>query len=480
VTTSDHGVLAALGQAIAERIGEPRYRFWFAANTKFAWEDDRLVVGVPNHFFQEWLEKTFAEAVRAAAGAVLGRPMKVQFTIDPELFQAHRRAQAQVKAPAPPDGLSRTDAEGSAVASQVSAPAAGPAAAGPRAKRTRRWHRLSDFVVGPCNRMGQAAAVSTVEAPGEAANPLVLYGPVGTGKTHLLEGIYGGLRKTHPDWRVLFVTSEEFTNRFVQARRLGKFSSFRKHFRECDALLIDDLQFLAGKPATEEEFLHTFDALQVDGRLVVITADCHPKLAGDFSPLLADRLVGGAAWGLTPPDRETRLSILRHKAARGELPLPEPVLDFLADQLRGNVRELEGGIHSVRHYSQVTGRAIDLDLARQAVGDLVRHAAAVVRLPDVDQAVCRALRLDRGALQSTQRAWAVSHPRMIAIYLARKHTAAAYSEIGRHFGGRNHSTAVAAEKKVRQWLRDGTVVPLGNQSRPIRDLVELIERELLR
>jgi chromosomal replication initiator protein len=461
--------VAALGQAIAERIGEPRYHFWFAANTKFAWEHERLVVGVPNHFFQEWLEKTFAEPVRAAASEVLGRPMQVQFAIDPELFQAHRRAQAQAKAPALAGG---TPSESPA--------AAGHAPPGAKPKRTRRWHRLSDLVVGACNRMAHASAVSTVEAPAEAANPLVLHGPVGTGKTHLLEGIYGGLRKAQPEWRVVFVTAEEFTNRFVQGMRLGKLGSFRKHFRECDALLIDDLQFLAGKPATEEEFLHTFDALQADGRLVVVTCDCHPKLGGDFSPLLTDRLVGGAVWGVTPPDRETRLRILRYKAGRGEPPLPEAVLDFLAEQLRGNVRELEGGIHSIRHYSQVTGRPIDLELARQAVGDLIRHATVVVRLPEVDQAVCRALRLDRGALQSKQRAWAVSHPRMIAVYLARKHTSAAYSEIGRYFGGRNHSTAVAAEKKVRQWLREDGLVTLGEQALRVRDLVELIERELLR
>src|SRR5262249_43277142 len=175
---------------------------------------------------------------------------------------------------------------------------------GQRTASARRWHRLEEFVVGACNRVAHAAAVSVVEEPGQGANPLVLHGPVGTGKTHLLEGIYAGLRRRRPDGRVCFVTAEDFTNRFVQAMRLGKLGGFRKHFRDCDALLVDDLHFLAGKRATQEEFLHTFDALQADGRQVVVTCDCHPRLAEQFPPELTDRLLGGAVWGLTPPDAE--------------------------------------------------------------------------------------------------------------------------------------------------------------------------------
>ncbi|MBV9125088.1 MAG: chromosomal replication initiator protein DnaA, partial [Planctomycetes bacterium] len=331
-----------------------------------------------------------------------------------------------------------------------------------------------------CNRLAHASALSVIEAPGEGANPLVLHGPVGTGKTHLLEGIYAGLRKGHPNWRVCFVTSEEFTNRFVQAMHLGKLGSFRKHFRECDALLVDDLHFLVGKAATQEEFLHTFDALVADGRQVVATCDCHPRLAGEFSPELTDRLLGGAIWGLLPPDGDTRREILRSKALREGLTVPEEVLNHLAEQLRGNVRELEGALHTLRHYSRVTGQAVDLALAREALGDLLRHSVRSYQLADVDRAICRALRLENGALQSKQRTWAVSHPRMLAMYLARKHTSAAYSEIGRHFGGRNHSTAVAAEKKIRQWLQGGEELLLGERRLRVREAMDLVERELLR
>jgi chromosomal replication initiator protein len=325
-----------------------------------------------------------------------------------------------------------------------------------------------------------ASAVSVVEAPGEGANPLVLHGPVGTGKTHLLEGIYAGLRRAHPDWRITYITSEDFTNRFVQAMRHDKLSAFRRQLRECDVLLVDDLHFLAKKRATQEEFLHTFDALQAEGRQIVLTCDCHPRLADDFTPELTDRLLGGVVWGLQPPDADTRLAILRTKSLAAGDPLPDDVLAYLAEHLRGNVRELEGALHSVRHYSRVTARPVTVPLVREALADLLRHAVRVVSLADIDRAVCSVLRMDSGLLQSKQRAWAVSHPRMVAMFLARRHTAASYSEIGAHFGGRNHSTAVAAEKKARQWLQDDAELSLGQRRVRVRELVERVERELFR
>jgi chromosomal replication initiator protein len=355
-----------------------------------------------------------------------------------------------------------------------------PSRTEPRPRPTRRWHKLAEFVVGPCNRVAVASALSVVEEPGQSANPLVMHGPVGTGKTHLLEGIYVGLRRARAEARVLYVTAEDFTNRFVQALRTGKLASFRRHFRECDALLVDDLHFLARKKATREEFQHTLDALLADGRQLVVTCDCHPRLADELTPELTDRLLGGAVWGLAPPDGDTRLSILRAKAAAAQVPVPEEVLSLLAEHLRGNVRELEGALHSLRHYSRVTGRPIDAALAHEALADLLRHAVRVVQLADVDGAVCRALKLEAGALQSKGRGWAVSHPRMLAMYLGRKHTAAAYSEVGAYFGGRNHSTAVAAEKKVRGWLADDGELTLGERRLRVREVIERVERELLR
>jgi chromosomal replication initiator protein len=475
--THDLELVAALSEAVARRIGPPRWQLWFDRHTKFTFSDGALTVGVPNRHFEEWLQRTFRDPVADAAAEVCGAPVEVRFVIDPELFQAARREQARESGVGGRVlGVGEKTTE-RGTAGTIASPA--PSTQHPAPKRGRRWRKLSDFVIGPCNRVAHAAAVSSVEEPGEGPNPLVLHGPVGTGKTHLLEGVYAGLRRSRPDWRVCFVSSEDFTNRFVQAMRLGKLSAFRKQFRDCDALLVDDLHFLATRKATQEELLHTLDALQSDGRPVVVTSDCHPRLADDFGPELTDRLLGGAIWGLTPPDAETRLAVLRARSLGGA-PVPEAVLRHLAAQLRGNVRELEGALNSLRHYSRVTGRAIDLEMAREALADLLRHAMRVVQVEDVDRAVCAALKLEAGALQSKGRSWAVSHPRMLAMYLARRHTAASYSDIGGHFGGRNHSTTVAAEKKVRQWLAEDTELALGERRLRVREVLERAERELLR
>lgn len=483
MTDSPTQLVAALGEAIARRIGEPRYKLWFDRNTCFRHDGDVLTVGVPNRHFEEWLQKTFIGAVRDAAVEVFGQPMQIRFTIDPELFRAARQEQDEARRAeqtAPPEP-SRTREPASRPEKSRDEEPMPTLFDRPRPKRSRLWRKLDEFVVGACNRVAHAAAVSVVEMPAETGSPLVIHGSVGTGKTHLLEGVYVGLRRAHPDWVIRFTTAEEFTNRFVQAMRLGKLSGLRKYFREADALLLDDLNFLASKKATQEEFLHTFDVLLADAKTVMLTCDCHPRLADEFPPELIDRLLGGAVWGLTPPEAETRLNLLRAKSVKGGASLiNEEVLKYLAGQLRGNVRELEGALNSLRHYSRVTGRPIDVNLAREALSDLLRHAVRVVQLADIDVAVCKVLRLPAGSLQQKQRAWAVSHPRMVAMYLARKHTSAAYNEIGQHFGGRNHSTAVAAEKKVRQWIETNGEMSLGERTFRVREVVELVEREVLR
>jgi chromosomal replication initiator protein len=489
MSTAD--VTAALTQALSERIGEERYGLWFRDKTKLSVDEGRLRVGVPNHFYQEWLEKTFGAELQAVADRLLGQGQPVAFALDPELFRAARQREAQAEpaivavarvgpttAPAAPTAAAPTT--GAAAATAARNTGASPKEHTAKT-RPRRFRRLDDFVIGSCNRVAHAAAVSMVEGPEQIPSPLVLHGSVGIGKTHLLEGIYVGLRRSRPDWRVWFLPAEDFTNRFVQAIHTGKLSSFRKQFRECDALLIDDLHFLAKKPATQEEFLHTFDALHAEERPVIATCDCHPRLAEVFMPELTDRLVGGAVWGLATPERDTRLDLLRHKTLVPERPpLPADVLEFLADQLRGNIRELEGALHSVWHFARAHCRTIDLELAREALGDVLRHSVRLVQLADVEDAVCKTLGLDAGALQSKKRGWMISHPRMLAMFLARKHTAATYTEIGQRFGGRNHSTAVAGEKKVRAWLDENTNLQLGQRPIAVRDLLERIERELLK
>jgi chromosomal replication initiator protein len=499
-----------LADAVAARVGAARYGLWFAGHARFVPLGGEVVVAVRNQHSQDWLDHTFGKAIKEAVAEVCGPGTALKWAVDSGLFseEGDRRQETRIRSqksedrrqktetPVPPPAslspvpclltpASQTDLFGNPVAApKARAKRPNPAAevlSQPvaSAKTGRRWKHLHEFVIGPCNRVAHASALSVIEEPGDGANPLVIHGPVGTGKTHLLEGIFAGLKRKG-DQRPCFVTAEEFTTRFVAASQHGKMGAFRRQFRECSALLLDDLHFLATKKATQAEFLHTFDALIADGRQVVVTTDCHPRLADELMPELVDRLLGGAVWGLLPPDPETRLEILRKKSTGANPMIPDGVLKSLAASLRGNVRELEGAVNSVRHYAKVTGRPVDQSVVREALGDLLRHAVRVVTVADVDAAVCSVLRLASGTLQSKSRAWAVTHPRMIAIYLCRKHTAATYGEISKHFGAKTHSTAVAAEKKVRAWLEKGASVAIGDRDWPAKELVDRIERELQR
>lgn len=465
--------------ALIARIGTQRYYLWFQ-HTAFVPMGRELLVAVPTEHTQEWLSRTFGDAVRGAVEEAFAGPMPIKFVVDPGLFDPPaadaKPTEPNEKKPNKP--APQLDLFGEPAHKPL--PPKPQRDGGAKKNPPRRFRSLADFVVGPCNRVAYASALNVVEEPGLGGSCLVLHGPVGTGKTHLLEGIYAGLRKTTPDLQLAFVTAEDFTTRFVQSSRFQKQSAFRRHFRDCGVLLLDDLHFLVGKKMTQEEFLYTFDALAADGRQIVVTMDCHPRHAEELMPELVDRLLGGAVWSLMPPDDETRLEILRKKATGANPPLPDDVLQFVGRNLKGNVRELEGAVNGLKHYAKVTGKPLTTYAAREALGDLLRHTVRAVTLVDIDAAVRAVLHLNAGSLQSKARSWAVSRPRMLAIYLARKHTTATYNDIAKYFAVKTHSTPVAAEKKVREWIGKDELLALGEREWRTKDLVERIERELQR
>lgn len=515
--------LEALREAVKARVGQQRFDLWFGGQGQFlvhpgqeGWD---VRVLTRNLQCQDWLEHAFGEAVRSAAAEVLGESTQVRWQVDPQAFDDAPADATPCSAPLEASRVRRSDERlqtpsgstptprSAQAASPLTSPSSSakspphdlfgePMAAPPlkRYRRTddetsavllrsparRRWKSLDEFVTGPCNRVAHAAAVNLIEQPTPDDNPLVIHGPVGTGKTHLLEGIHLGLRKHRPDLRPCYVTAEEFTNRFVQAMRVGKMALFRRQYRECSALLLDDLHFLVKRRATQVEFLHTLDALSAEGRPVVVSMDCHPRLAEELMPELTDRLLGGVVWGVMPPDEPTRLAILRQKAGRLQALIPDEVLAYVAATLRGNVRELEGALNGLRHYARVSGRPIDCALAKEALGDLIRHSVRVVTMPEVESAVCAVLRLPPGALQSRCRSAAAAYPRMIAAYLCRKHTTASYGEISKFLAARTHSTAVSSEKKVRTWLEQDMTIVLGERQWRAKEVIERIERELLK
>lgn len=445
-------VLSLFGKLLRQRIGEQRYHLWFAEHVRLQLEETQLTIGVPNRFYQDWLENTFAHAIREALHDVGGGRLSVRYVIDPNLFQAARAQQEIVAKKEPPKPPART--------------------------QERKWRALDDFVVGPSNRMAHAAALHLLELHDNSSNPLVVHGPSGVGKSHLLEATYVEMSKVVGPEVLVCMTAEEFTNQFLQSMQAKRLSDFRSQFRKTQGMFVDDVHFLAGKEATQVEFLHTFEALHRQGRPVMATCDSHPRFLTGLLPELVDRMVGGGVWNIDPPDVSTRTTLLQQRSRQIGCPLPDDAIQYLAERLRGNVRELEGVIHSIRHFAQVHRQPITLELVQEATSDLLRYTLRVVQLHDVERALCHVTGIDAKILRTRGRTPAVVYPRMLAIYLGRQLTGASYSEIGRYFGKRNHSTAMSAEKKVREWLSADSVLPIGERSWPIREVVARVERDV--
>jgi chromosomal replication initiator protein len=483
---------AALRAAVAERVGRGRYDLWLGEGTGLGIEGDALRVDVPTGFFRDWIQAHFSGGLLEAAEALAGRPLRLEFLVrsevEPPLGDVVRGpgpGPAPVEAPRALPPAAEPEPEAAPARPAVPRPPVFPRArpasrtrAESAAPAARTGRRLDDFVTGPGSRLAHAAAVEMAASRGAAFNPLVIHGGIGLGKSHLLEGVAAALRGARPGANVVHATAEAFTNAFLEAMRQGALGAFRARYRQADALVLDDVHFLAAKRATQDEFLHTFNALAQAGRPIVLAADQHPRLIPRLTDELATRFLGGMVVKLEAPDPATRRAILQAKAAARGVRLPEVVAAFIADHLRGSVRELEGALNGVLATAALTGRRLDLELARAALRDTIRHAAQAVGLRDVERAVCRLFQVEPEALRSDSRARTAAQPRMLAMYLARKHTGAAYSEIGRYFGGRNHSTVIAAEKKVAGWLSEAS----GRATLPgfetIADVVASLEHAL--
>jgi chromosomal replication initiator protein len=463
-----------LRAAVAERIGDAKFGLWFGEGVRLGVDGDSLFVGVPNGFFREWIQSHYSENLLDAARAVLGRPLRLDFRID---------AEAE---PKPKDVIEVTPGGGRKTGPLVtiptkpspSNPTQQPERERPTRNQARPPKRLEEFVVGQCNRLAHAAAVEMSHSSGSAFNPLVVHGAVGLGKTHLLEGIGASLRLRHPGINVAHVTAESFTNGFLDSMRAGSLASFRGKYRKAGALIVDDVHFLAGTRATQNEFLHTFNALISAGAPIIVSCDQHPRLINKLMDELVTRFLGGMVVRLDPPDLDTRCALLKAKAAARRVDVPDPVIWYVAEHLRASVRELEGALHSLLAHATLTGKRLDLNLAKSALRDMIRHTAQAVALKDVERAICGLFGIDPEALRSDGRARSLAHPRMLAMYLARKHTGAAYSEIGRFFGGRNHSTVIAAEKKVAGWLQEEQRHGLLAGFESVADVLATLERQL--
>ena len=476
MSKNDTEIVSALRAAVADRVGKRRFDLWFGDGTRIDLDGDRLTIGVPNRFFREWLASNFRASIESACQATLGETPELEFRVDPAMAAAYAE---RVDTPSDPTegGRSGVPAPSHAAATPQTRTPRPPASHHSNGGRRRPFADLGSFVVGPTNLLAQAAAETVARRPGELS-PLLIYGPTGVGKTHLLEGVWTGLRKRHPRLTVIYLSAEQFTSGFLQALRGSGMPSFRRKYRGVDVLILDDLQFFRGKRCTQIELLYTVDTLLREGRQLVFAADRPPDELSELGPELISRLASGVACGIEPPDYETRLEIVRRMAARFGMRVPEEVRQHVASQLSNHARELSGALCRLRATSEALGKPISRPMAEEALADLIRASRRAVRLPDIEKAMCDAFGLEPKTLQSRGKTRSVSHPRMLAMWLARKYTRSALSEISHYFGRRSHSTVISAQKRVDRWLADGKSIELAHRSWPISDAVQQVERRL--
>lgn len=453
---------------LEERIGSRNFGCWFRDKTSLVVEQERVTVGVGSPFLLSWMQRHFREPVLAAATAVLGPSAQIQFEVDSSLPWALQPAATN---------LTARDAGGQD--GNGAAPRTGRAEGKKHTSSGRRFADLNDLVQGGCNALALTAARQVCEAPGRQFNPLYVHGAVGVGKTHLLEGIYRSLRRDYPALQVTFLTAEVFANYFTQALRDHTLPSFRQRFRTVDVLIVDDVQFLESKRVIQEEFLHTVKQLESYGRQIVLAGDRHPRLYTKISDELTTRMLSGLVCRIEPPDADTREQILLKRLGALEIEIAPDALKYIASRFSGNVRELEGALHCLHAHYRLQKRRITVALAQRLLSDLERDCVRVIRMSDIERAVCEVFGVESQDLKSPRRHRSISHPRMLAMFLARKHTPAAYAEIGHYFGGRNHSTVVSAERRVRSWLDDDTSISLASGSWSVADLVSSLEHQIL-
>jgi chromosomal replication initiator protein len=388
-------------------------------------QGETFVLAVPNRFAREWIEQRLLGMVRGALSQAVGREIQVRVTV--------------ADAPTPP---------------------VTPRAPAPAPPRTTEGQHLSPkytfvtFIVGAGNRFAHAAAMAVAESPARSYNPLFIYGGVGLGKTHLLQAIGHEVLRRAGVARVAYLSSEKFTNELINAIRDDKTLEFRHRYRNVDVLLIDDIQFLAGKERTQEEFFHTFNTLHEASRQIIITSDRPPKEI----PTLEDRLRSRFEWGLIadiqPPDLETRIAILRKKAATEGISVPDEVAEFIAQRINTNIRELEGALVRVVAYASLTRSPIAVELAADVLRDLLPPSRSrVVTIQAIQSSVAEFFGIRSDEMRAKKRTKGVAFPRQVAMYLSRELTDASLPRIGEEFGGRDHTTVMHACQRVRDTLR---------------------------
>jgi chromosomal replication initiator protein len=418
----------ALGE-IKERVGRQNFETWIKPVRFLAGSRNEITLEVPNKFFRDWLTENYLHQIESILAARADRQVKIILAVNPKSDNRSGPGQSLRKEAKPKEKHHRDN-------------------------NLVPKYTFDNFVIGASNQFAHAACMAVANQPGDHYNPLFIYGGVGLGKTHLVNAIGHRAGAQNPSLKVAYLSSESFMNELIASLRRDRMDEFKSKFRTVDILILDDVQFIAGKERTQEEFFHTFNSLYESHKQIVITSDRFPK---DI-PGLEDRLRNRFEWGLIadiqPPDVETRIAILQKKAEVEDVQLPHDVAIFLASHIDSNVRELEGSLTSLGAFASLTKAPITVELAKEVLHHTLKGAERDITVENIQKTTCEFFNIKIGDLKAKRRTQNIALPRQVAMYLCRKHTETSFPGIGDKFGGRDHSTVIHASKSIEKRIKE--------------------------
>jgi chromosomal replication initiator protein len=406
-------------QHMERRVNPHSFATWFRPTRQEGTENGKLVVRVPSRIFRKRLTETYGELLQAVLAEVGMKDTHLEFMC------------SENEPALPGNPLKQTRLDFDSVDHQLN----------PR-------YQFESFVVGASNQFAHAAAQAVAEQPSKAYNPLFLYGGVGMGKTHLMQAVGHTIKKRNPAARLTYISAEKFTNEVINSLRFDKMIGFRDRFRSVDVLLVDDIQFIAGKERTQEEFFHTFNALYDLQRQIVISSDCPPKEISAIEERLRSRFEWGLIADIQPPDLETKIAILQKKAENERVMIPDDVAEYIARAIKSNVRELEGALTRLIAYASLTGSILNLVTAQQVLRNIIATQEKRITIDLIQKKVGEQFGLREADLKVRSNTKAIAFPRQVAMYLVKQLTSASLPEIGRQFGGKHHTTVLHSINKI--------------------------------
>ncbi|MDH5203974.1 MAG: chromosomal replication initiator protein DnaA, partial [Nitrospirota bacterium] len=407
---------------IEEKAGNHATELWFRPMRISQIKEQQIIIDIPNRFFKDWIEDNYPNLIEETIGGILGYPVNIQFKIAEKINPIVKKMDM------------RLESRRQKLAS--------------KGIYLNPKYTFENFVVGSSNQFAQAAAMAIAEAPGRTYNPLFIYGGVGLGKTHLMNAIGNAVIDKMPDLIVLYVSSEQFTNEVVSALRHERMGDFKEKYRNVDILLLDDIQFIANKTATQEEFFHTFNALYEKQRQIVISSDRSPKEIDAVTDRLRSRFSMGLIADIQPPEMETKAAILLKKATMERIAISEEVAYYLASKVKSNIRELEGCLIRLGAQASLTGKTIDKEMAKNILRDLIEEDEKPITVEQIQRVVCEHFDLKLADIKAKKRTKEVAFPRQVAMYLSKQITNMSLSDIGKNFGGKDHATVIYACKQI--------------------------------